>query len=147
MSYPFPSFPYPGARPQVIRPNEVDDIVSAVQCQGMVNASRDAALLKAAAFNDPLYYQYAESFNVFANGDQAVVKNYGNGNTTLAYQGGCDLLASPQSRELWPWARENLRQNLELYNTGNLPPTSTQGTGGPTLECQKSFGRPWTCDR
>lgn len=144
MAYPFPSFPYPRATPQVIRPSEVDALESTAQCQALLNNSRDSAMLQAAAYNSPRYYDFAQSFDIYSNGDKAVIQNYANGETSLTYQGACDLLSTPETREtLWPFAREAIKQEIRRYYEPNTP--AVQKPGVPTMVCSRNVDTAWTC--
>jgi hypothetical protein len=147
MSYPFSVYPLPSYKPQVMMPSEVDQIVTSGQCRELANTAKEAAMIRAAAFNDPRYYQFAESFNVFANADQASIKHYSNNRTTLEYIGGCDLLDSEDTRkELWSYAKERLREETTAWHndTGSV----IGGQSKPTLNCfsQNTAGQiEWRC--
>ena len=147
MSYPMSIYPLAKYQPQVMMPTEVDKIVTSSQCRELATSAREAAKIRAAAFNDPRYYQFAESFNVFANADQALVKHYSNNRTTLEYMGGCDLLDSEDTRsELWAHAKEKLREEVVAWHndTGSV----MGGRETPTLSCysQNSAGIiEWRC--
>lgn len=147
MSYPMSVYPLPNYRPQVAMPGEVDKIITSSQCRTIANGAKEAAMIRAATFNDPRYYQFAESFNVFANADQAVIKHYSNNRTTLEYMGGCDLLDGEDTRtELWGYAKEKLRE--ELVSWHNDTGSQMGGQKSPTISCfsQNSGGNiEWRC--
>ena len=149
MCYPLSKYPIPSGTPTCMLPNRVNDISTTAQCKSMVTEARDAAMTRAAALNDPTFYQFADAFNLFANGDQATVKTYGNNRQSLTYQGGCDLLTRKDTREtLWPNARHVLRQQLQRYHA-NLP-ALPYGEENPTLRCYtfndgKTNNGKWLC--
>jgi hypothetical protein len=137
MSYPLSVYPLANYGPQVMTPRDVDAITTSAQCRSLVNSARDAAMVRAAAFNDPRYYQFAESFNIFANADQANINHYSNNRTTLNYHGGCDLLNSEETRHgLWNSAKQKLREEVIAWHNdeGSIMESPKQ----PTISCFSS---------
>ena len=146
MSYPMSKYPTPSGSPRCMLPRHVDEIHTSSQCRNMVAEARDAALIRGTALNDPTFLQYADSFNIFMNGDQAQTKTFGNNRGTIAFHGGCDLLIRPDTREaLWPGAREFLRAQLQRYHA-NLP-SLPFGPEHPTLVCFNSGDGKWHCPK
>lgn len=144
MSYPLSKYPIPSGVPRCMLPKRVDDIETTAQCRTMVNDARDSAIIRGASLNDPTFYQYADAFNLFANADRAEMKTYGNNRQTLAFQGGCDLLTRPDTKQtLWPHAREFLRMQLQRYHN-NLP-SLPFGSESPTLTCFTDVKGNWQC--
>jgi len=144
MSYPQSRYPTANTTPTCMLPRHVDEIYTSSQCRNMLADARDAAIIRGTALNDPTFLQYADSFNIFMNGDQAQIKTFGNNRGTMAFHGGCDLLVRPDTREtLWPYAREFLRKQLQRYHA-NMP-SLPFGPENPTLVCFNNGDGKWNC--
>jgi len=144
MSYPFSHYPLANGKPTCMLPGQLDQIYTTAQCRALVTEARDAAMIRATALNDPTFFQFADAFNLFANGDQAQLKTYGNNRQTLGFQGGCELLSRPETREsLWPHAKQVLYTQLQRYHSNQ--PSLPVGNETPTLSCYTNGNGKWLC--
>jgi len=118
-------------------PHSVDYITSYSQCE---NAMSDAAYFaagKSQLQRDPRYLQYAQWFGQFGHQDRSIRRTQANGDEQLQYWGGCKLLLKPETRKtMWPAAKEELREKLMQFHTG-------QNIGdyqAPTVACDAKTG-------
>lgn len=131
-------------------PFQVDSIQTYEQCMlAMSDAEYYARGQSKFRGNDPLRAEYANWFHSFAHDSPATVTQvHGDtGNVVKTFDGGCKLLLSSRtSRDAWPIAREQLRDTVTRFHTGQ-PLVLPQGT--PIVECSNAYpapiAKPWQC--
>lgn len=123
MSYPYPRRQGENITPLCMLPHKVDHLQDYDLCRHWVNECRAASLRKEYHTADPKYSAFAGYFDTFANGDvgksEHVSKSDGSLTSSFMYTGGCALLRNDQLRDsTWPVAKEQLREQLSRYWTG-----------------------------
>ena len=125
----------------VMLPHNVDYIQSYADCENAMSDSAYFAAGRAQLRNNPRDLQFAEFFGHFGHGDRSIRRTQANGDEQIQYFGGCKLLLKPETRRtLWPSAKEELRETLMRFHTGQnigdyQDPTSCLAKTGGNVSC------------
>lgn len=175
--YPYPTpFVEKARAPRCMMPNDVYNINSYSECQLAMNECANAAQARGALRNDPRYQEYANFFSAFGTQDRSVREVNQDGEGTTKLWMGCKLLYpnssttggigagrpnsyggvqfgayaddGPARMQMWSVARENLRDQLFRFHTGQ---NSLYGGNdyAPFVECKfhpsGAKGRGYSC--